>query len=350
MQPRWSALLLMPFFFLGCSRTPPAPVASDPSTRIAVEELGHEDTLKERVQKFLGANPDLPKVAGLETNDGTSLPTVERLEGEGDIPLDQKSRDDLRAIIPPNETFATDLSPGRTLRNMICERGGENLCLPSLENPVEQAVGFYDFDPGLGVGGRLTHSVELPADGNGFHQKTDSRVGRYSTDHTVKFVQNLSEQLVAEQVTDLLIVGDISKQGGGFFPPHVSHQNGLDVDLGYIQVGATETDHEHFAKNLVSGHRLSSRFSVAQNWKLVADAVNTNWTYLILAHPAVKKAFCKMAETSPNPDFYATVLAQIVPDSTHTDHFHVRLKCPESSPRCIPGPPRLNKTGCDFSD
>ncbi|MGC8494831.1 MAG: penicillin-insensitive murein endopeptidase [Syntrophobacteraceae bacterium] len=29
-----------------------------------------------------------------------------------------------------------------------------------------------------------------------------------------------------------LVIGEFSKKGGGFFPPHVSHQNGRDVDIG----------------------------------------------------------------------------------------------------------------------
>jgi hypothetical protein len=32
-------------------------------------------------------------------------------------------------------------------------------------------------------------------------------------------------------------VGDISRSGGGFFPPHLSHQAGRDVDIGYVLVG-----------------------------------------------------------------------------------------------------------------
>ena len=33
--------------------------------------------------------------------------------------------------------------------------------------------------------------------------------------------------------TPVLHVGDLSRKNGGFFPPHLSHQSGLDVDIGY---------------------------------------------------------------------------------------------------------------------
>ena len=33
--------------------------------------------------------------------------------------------------------------------------------------------------------------------------------------------------------TKRLPVGDLSRRRGGFFPPHVSHQNGRDADIGF---------------------------------------------------------------------------------------------------------------------
>ncbi|HAN32348.1 MAG TPA: hypothetical protein DCQ06_12205, partial [Myxococcales bacterium] len=39
-----------------------------------------------------------------------------------------------------------------------------------------------------------------------------------------------------------LVLGDISRKGGGRFRPHVSHQSGLDVDLGYYHIGEVARD------------------------------------------------------------------------------------------------------------
>ena len=37
-----------------------------------------------------------------------------------------------------------------------------------------------------------------------------------------------------------VLIGDLSRQAGGRFQPHSSHQNGLDADVAYYQVGETE--------------------------------------------------------------------------------------------------------------
>jgi hypothetical protein len=63
-------------------------------------------------------------------------------------------------------------------------------------------------------------------------------------------------------------IGDISKREGGPFPPHLSHQTGRDVDIGYILKGP-QSEVTRFVPVV------SSNFDRARTWALVDALVST---------------------------------------------------------------------------
>ncbi len=292
------------------------------------------------------ATTPVPLVTAVESaSDAIPAPAV---VSDGDAEENLDAPENFSPIIPTKDDLQkADLSPISILHNLMCDKAGPGRCLPALNPAFDQAVGYYYGNATLGVGGSLLHAAELPEKGQGFRQKSGSRAGRFATDHAVHFIESLAAQLVQNQVIDLLVIGDIAKKDGGNFPGHVSHQSGLDIDIGFLPSGHQQNDLERFPGNDIAGDHVSSQFGLIQNWHLVSAAFNTGSTYLILAHPAVKKAFCQMAAKSPDPSQYNAMLSQIVPDVTHFDHFHFRLKCPVSSPRCVPGPNRSKLSGCE---
>ena len=80
--------------------------------------------------------------------------------------------------------------------------------------------------------GRLVNGEQMPP-GTGYHiRKPIETYGTSSTiDHLLGCFRKLHKR---DRKMPDFIVGDISLRKGGRFPPHVSHQNGLDVDLGFV--------------------------------------------------------------------------------------------------------------------
>jgi LysM repeat protein len=89
---------------------------------------------------------------------------------------------------------------------------------------------------GLAMGshtrGRLVNGEQMPA-GPGYHIRKP--VETYATTTTIDHLLGCFRKLQRnDRNMPNFVVGDISLRRGGRFPPHVSHQNGLDVDLGFV--------------------------------------------------------------------------------------------------------------------
>jgi murein endopeptidase len=90
--------------------------------------------------------------------------------------------------------------------------------------------------------GRLLRGVQLPAEGRLFftwdpllHRRPDRGSRRWGTDGLVRTVLAVVDRYGARHPSaPRLGIGDLSRpHGGSFGPRHVSHQNGLDVDVYY---------------------------------------------------------------------------------------------------------------------
>lgn len=88
-----------------------------------------------------------------------------------------------------------------------------------------------------GVVGRATwdaltsHFVDLGEAGAGFYRCLDSIGGTWGTANAIATVKLVAAQWAAEGHWARLGIDDISLPHGGYFPPHDSHQVGLDVDF-----------------------------------------------------------------------------------------------------------------------
>jgi murein endopeptidase len=90
--------------------------------------------------------------------------------------------------------------------------------------------------------GRLVRGVQLPCEGVRFftwdpllHRSPNRRWRRHGTDELVRLVLRVVRAYArAHPRAPRLGIGDLSRPRGGYFGPrHVSHQNGLDVDVYY---------------------------------------------------------------------------------------------------------------------
>ena len=107
---------------------------------------------------------------------------------------------------------------------------------------------------GLPAGGRLVGGVQLPAEGEQFftwdpmlHRSPSRGWRRYGTDGLVRItLRVLADYARAHPRAPRVGIGDLSRPRGGDFGPqfggpgHVSHQNGLDVDVYYPRLDRRE--------------------------------------------------------------------------------------------------------------
>jgi murein endopeptidase len=97
--------------------------------------------------------------------------------------------------------------------------------------------------------GRLVGGVRLPAEGKRFftwdpllHRRPNRAWRRWGTDELVRLVIRIVHEYARDHPrAPRLGIGDLSRPRGGYFGPrHVSHQNGLDVDVYYPRLDRRE--------------------------------------------------------------------------------------------------------------
>ena len=124
-------------------------------------------------------------------------------------------------------------------------------------------------------------------------------------------------------------VGDISKSGGGYFPPHLSHQAGRDVDIGYVLVG-NQADVTRF----VRAHSLN--LDRERTWHLVRTLLESGAIGYVFMDYDVQRMLYEHAKTTGVSPARLEEWFQyprgnraahgILRDwRGHDDHFHVRF-------------------------
>jgi len=94
---------------------------------------------------------------------------------------------------------------------------------------------------GVQYGGRLLHGTQLPVAGidwvtwNPVTDRTPNMRDRlYGNERTIRtLVSVIAAYRTAHPHAPRVVIGDISRRGGGPLDQHASHQNGLDVDVYY---------------------------------------------------------------------------------------------------------------------
>lgn len=104
---------------------------------------------------------------------------------------------------------------------------------------------------------------------------------------------------------------DISRQGGGLFQPHSSHQNGLDADIRYVR-----NDGQEIGLDLQSQPSAYSR-------QLTIELLT-----LLAASGQVTEVFVDPAAQITQGDVPGTTIV-VDPSGEHINHFHIRLIDPD---------------------
>ena len=214
--------------------------------------------------------------------------------------------------------------------------------LPSIGNAV--AIGYYPR-------GCLQGGVELPVTGPSWQVMRVSRNRNWGHPELVTFLERFAP--IAARATGWhgILVGDMAQPRGGPLPfGHKSHQIGLDVDIWFMpmpdRVLSPEERDSVEASNLVSadGKSVNAKTWSAADIAFIRTAAEQPEVERVLVNAAIKKELCRVERASDK-----TWMSKVRPWYGHSDHIHVRLKCPVSSPNCRAQPAVPEGDGCEKS-
>jgi penicillin-insensitive murein endopeptidase len=193
--------------------------------------------------------------------------------------------------------------------------------------------------------GCIDGAESLPASGTGFVSIRRDRNRHYGHPETIRLIRDLGRGM-SRRSGRYIMIGDLAQpRGGRMSSSHVSHQNGLDVDiwlaLADSPAEAVRNTPEHRdPPSMLTPKKLSlnERFGPDQLF-LIKTAAEDPAVDRILVNPGIKRALCQRENN-------ASWLRKLRPWWGHDAHMHVRLKCPPGSPHCRQQSPVPMGSGC----
>jgi len=191
------------------------------------------------------------------------------------------------------------------------------------DGSVLPGFGGVDVDKGV-----LKSGVQMPP---GKHYVVKKPTLAYGTGQTVRLIQKAVTAFRNNwRSSPKIHIGDISKRGGGKFPPHRSHQHGRDVDVGYILKGDQADETRFISAN-------GKNLDVARSWSLVKAFLDTDQVKYVFMDYALQKRLYEHAKSKGASRGMLDELFQyprgkgrghgvIRHSSGHVNHFHVRFR------------------------
>lgn len=272
---------------------------------------------------------DPSNVAELQKEDSEdSVPG--RFEGQiKSVDLTQifEKDDDIQTILKPKTNLAKD----KAITNNIAQT------ILGTIRPKNQAIGY----PNNGI---LHNATSLLVKQQSLNKKAffeiafPQRQRYFATYEMAEILLRMGEYLNFK-FNKKLTLSDISKLKGGLLAPHLSHQIGMDADVGY-----PSTDEKiKFPVVVEMGTRKfnSSVFSVAKTYDLLKFAYQQNDLKIdrIFIDRSIKSALCEYAKAKgelagKDKELVQNLFKSMQHVKGHGDHFHLRLKCTPAHPAC----------------
>lgn len=149
---------------------------------------------------------------------------------------------------------------------------------------------------------------------------------------------SITQVQVANPWGSVLVVGDLSKDGGGCLPPHKSHRGGLDADIGYYMRGARQRSW--------LGPAAPDTVDADRTWLLLRAFLATGRLQYAFVDYGLQQSLYEAAQRAGESteqlakwfqfpraieSAHETVIRHL---AGHADHMHVRFVCddPEACP------------------
>ena len=164
---------------------------------------------------------------------------------------------------------------------------------------------------------------------------------------------SIAQVQAANPMGPVLIVGDLSKDGGGCLPPHKSHRGGLDADIGYYMRGARQRSW--------LGLAAPDTVDADRTWLLLRAFLATGRLQYAFVDYGLQQSLYEAAQRageSPEQlskwfqfpraleNAHETVIRHL---AGHADHMHVRFVCddPEACPLSDDAKARIGSSRLD---
>ena len=184
---------------------------------------------------------------------------------------------------------------------------------------------FVDFDARTNS---MEDAVQLQP-GPGYVVKREAHA--WGTPRTVTAIQTAVKRYLDRGLGGPAVhVGDISRETGGPFPPHLSHQDGRDVDVGYVLQGGTAD-----VKRFVTA--TAGRLDVVRTWALLESFLGTERVRYVFVDYGLQRILYEYAKREGASEERLASLFQYPRGSAaasgvirhwrgHANHFHVRFE------------------------
>jgi len=239
------------------------------------------------------------------------------------------------------------IKPGQTVKKVAKKYGVEykKLLAANFVMPKDKLKPGHVLEVPLPVTKKDTKSVGSPnsgkliagermPDGPGWVIKQPQLA--YGTSETISTLVTCIASVQAKyKKTSDIVIGHLSKKGGGKFKPHKSHASGRDADIGYY---FTDLTPKQFVK-------VSGNLDVKRTNHFIECLVESGRTQYIFINSYIQKALYQNfknrgfgAEFLTNvfqyPQAEGKQLGIIRHEKGHDDHMHIRFFCPEGDPAC----------------
>lgn len=200
--------------------------------------------------------------------------------------------------------------------------------------------GPVPYSQGKASRGRLRNARLMP-EGRGYYLR-DVRSSLWGTDTTIQSLMT-AFKVYADAYPDgpAINLGDISRRRGGKLKPHISHQSGRDVDVGFVHT------REASEKGVIKKRFIratADNLDAEKTWVFIKAVIQTGNVQTIFVDKSVQKALWNVAKDEiteeqrdaifswPHRASSSSALFQFWPG--HRNHFHIRFKCPPRQYGC----------------
>lgn len=198
---------------------------------------------------------------------------------------------------------------------------------------IDQAIGFTDQGKLRNATSLLDTQKKLSSTAY-FEVVYPDRAMYFATYEMAQMIIRLGDKL-NNTFNRKLNVSDISSKRGGLAKPHLSHQIGMDADLGYPSTNGK------FPQVSTGNGVDSSKYSVSKTYDLFKYAFKQKDIPVarIFVDQNIIKDLCKYAKAAGELSSSDKTAAKVVFDNIqhvagHGNHFHLRLKCGAGQKTC----------------
>ncbi|MFN3200874.1 MAG: penicillin-insensitive murein endopeptidase [Bradymonadia bacterium] len=175
--------------------------------------------------------------------------------------------------------------------------------------------------------GKLKMSYRLRKSGH-YHIKRPHR--SFGTRSTVQLIYKVMNTYRRKYKGPVVVMGDLSKKGGGQISGHVSHQTGMDVDIGFVH-----TRKAGKLKDFIKATK--SNLDVKRTWGLVHAFLKTNQIrYMFIDYDVQARLYKyarkrgvsknKLSQWFQYPRSKKRAYGIVRHWKNHDDHIHVRFR------------------------